>query len=100
MGHHLAPAFAEATRQALAQLDPPLRARVEAARACLPDDATPEGQAFRAADTLDRVLQIAWHLQAARVTMREVLVDMELVHDGPVKRFQDRVLAEAGLAPA
>ncbi len=31
--------------------------------------------------------------------MREVLVDMELVHDGPVKRFQDALLAEAGLLP-
>lgn len=100
LGDRLLPAFAEATRQALAQLAPPLRALVEGARACLPDAATPEGRAFHAADTLDRVLQIAWHLQAGRTTMREVLVDMELVHDGPVKRFQDGLLAEAGLLPA
>jgi len=100
LGDRLLPLFAEATRQALAQLaDARLRDRVESARRCLPDDRTPEGRAFHAADTLDRVLQIAWHLQAGRTTMRDALVDMELVHDGPVKDFQDSLLAEAGLLP-
>jgi 5'-deoxynucleotidase YfbR-like HD superfamily hydrolase len=99
LGDLLAPAFEEATRHGLAQLAPPLRAQVEEALRCLPDAATPEGAAFHAADTLDRVLQIAWHLQAGRTTMHDVLVGMELVHDGPVKRFQDALLHEAGLAP-
>ncbi|MBY0337519.1 MAG: HD domain-containing protein [Acetobacteraceae bacterium] len=99
LGEHLAPAFEAATELALAQLSPALRGRVVAARGTLPDAATPEGRAFHAADTLDRVLQTQWHLQAAGITMDRVLGEMELVHDGPVKPFQDRVLAEAGLWP-
>ena len=40
LGPALEPAFAEATRQALAELDPPLRRAVEKARAILPDAET------------------------------------------------------------
>ena len=46
---------------------------------------------------IDRVLEIDQHLAAARVTMADVLGPMALVHDGPVKPFHDRVLAEMGL---
>jgi 5'-deoxynucleotidase YfbR-like HD superfamily hydrolase len=99
LGSALEPAFAEATAQALAELDAPLRAAVERARRILPDASTPEGRAFHAADTLDRVLQIEQYLRAASTSMDFVLRDMALVHDGPVKRFQDAVLAEVGLLP-
>ena len=88
LGPALEPAFAEATRQALDELDAPLRAAVEEARRGLPDAETPEGRAFHAADTLDRVLQIEQYLRAASTSMHFVLGDMALVHDGPVKRFQ------------
>ena len=99
LGPALEPAFAEATRQALAELDAPLRARVEEARRVLPDAASPEGRAFHAADTLDRVLQIEQYGRAASTSMDFVLRDMALVHEGPVKRFQDDVLAGMGLLP-
>lgn len=99
LGPALEPAFAAATAQALAELDQPLRGAVEAARRILPDAATPEGRAFHAADTLDRVLQIEQYLRAASTSMEFVLGDMALVHDGPVKRFQDGVLAGMGLLP-
>jgi len=82
---------------ALASLDPDLRRRVVEARACLVDAETPEGRAFHAADVVDRVLEIAQHLRAASLTMEVVLGDMALVHDGPVKPFHDRVLAEMRL---
>ena len=99
LGPALEPAFAEATRQALAELDDPLRGGVERARRILPDAEMPEGRAFHAADTLDRVLQIEQYLRAASTSMDFVLGDMALVHEGPVKRFQDAVLAEMGLLP-
>jgi 5'-deoxynucleotidase YfbR-like HD superfamily hydrolase len=99
LGPSLEPAFVEATRQALAELDAPLRAKVEEARRILPDAGTPEGRAFHAADTLDRVLQIEQYLRAASTSMDFVLGDMALVHEGPVKRFQDGVLAGMGLLP-
>lgn len=34
------------------------------------------------------------HLRAATLTMDTVLGEMELVHAGPVKAFQDRVLTD------
>ena len=45
------------------------------------------------------MLQIEQYLRAASTSMDFVLGDMALVHEGPVKRFQDAVLAEMGLLP-
>ncbi len=100
LGNRLEPAFARATVLALDELDAPLREAVVRARRLLPDAGTAGGRAFHAADTLDRVLQIEQHLRAGRTDMRYVLHDMALVHEGPVKAFQDRVLEQAGLLPA
>ncbi len=97
LGAHLGPVMTRATDAALGELRPDLRRTVIDARAILPDDTTPEGRAFHAADVIDRVLEIDQHLAAARVTMADVLGPMALVHDGPVKPFHDRVLAEMGL---
>ncbi|MFC7736990.1 HD domain-containing protein [Roseomonas sp. GCM10028921] len=98
LGEHLEPAFARATEKALLELPPALAERVREARMVLPDADTPEGRAFHAADTLDRVLQIEQHLRAGKASMSYVLNDMALVHEGPVKPFQDRLLATVGLA--
>ena len=97
LGPHLGDVCARATDHALAQLASPLRARVVEARKILPHADTPEGQAFHAADVIDRVMQIAQHLRAASTTMVDVLDELELVHDGPIKPFHDRVLAEMQL---
>lgn len=61
------------------------------------DDAEASARAFHAADVIDRVLEIEQHLKRSGVTMGLVLDDYGLVHDGPVKPFHDRVLAEVGL---
>lgn len=98
LGEWLAPVMARATDLALDELPPTLRAATEAACRILPDAATPEGRAFHAADTLDRVLQVEAQLRAAGTSMGFVLREMELVHAGPVKPFQDAVLARMGLA--
>ncbi len=98
LGAHLGPVMDRATDRALAELQPPLREQVRAARRILGDADTPEGRAFHAADTLDRVWQIDQHLRAGRIDLRFVLDEMALVHDGPVKPFQDQVLRAAGLA--
>ncbi len=100
MGGHLEPAFARATEMTLAELPPALAGATREARMILPDATTPEGRTFHAADTLDRVLQIEQHLRAGRATMRHVLHDMALVHAGPVRDFQDRLLHAVGLMPA
>ncbi|MFC7478213.1 hypothetical protein ACFQS7_27980 [Dankookia sp. GCM10030260] len=98
LGEWLQPAMVRATDIALAELAPAPRAAVAAACRILPDAATPEGRAFHAADTLDRVLQVEHHLRASGTRMEFVLREMELVHAGPVKPFQDAVLARMGLS--
>ena len=94
LGDRLGAVMDHFVADALSSLDPALRGRVVEARACLADAGTPEGRAFHAADVVDRVMEIAQHLRAAALTMDRVLGDMALVHDGPVKPFHDRVLAE------
>lgn len=82
----------------LAVAAPKLASTVAAALAPIAGDATPEARAFHVGDVLDRVLEIEQHLRAAQLTMSVVLDDYGLVHDGPVKTFHDRILADAGLA--
>ena len=98
LGAWLQPAMAQATALALAELAAGPRRQVETARQILPDADSPEGRAFHAADTLDRVLQVEHHLRAAKATMGYVLNELQLVHASPVKPFQDAVLARMGLA--
>lgn len=98
LGGALDAAIANARAAALAELEDRLRATVEAAIAPIGGDAAPEARAFHVADVLDRVLEIEQFTRAARLTMDVVLGDYGLVHDGPVKAFHDRILADAGLA--
>ncbi len=59
--------------------------------------ATPEGYAISAGDVLDRVLDVKWRVRAAAVTEARVLGDLDLVHPGPLKAFQTRLLNETEL---
>lgn len=93
----LEPVCAAATERALDELPPELRAEIVDARRILPDADTPEGRAFHAADVIDRVTQLAQHLRVATITMPMLLDEWALVHDGPVKAFHERVLAEMAL---
>ena len=98
LGPHLDSLVKYFTGICLRQLPRQLRQATEQARAILPDAGTAEGRAFHAADAIDRVLQILQYGRAASLTPERMLVDMELVHTGPVKSFQDEVLRETGLA--
>ena len=97
LGDRLGAVLDHATGMALDQLEASLRAEVRRAREILPNANTAEGQAFHAADVIDRVEQIAQHLRPASTTLAMVLDDMGLVHDGPVKAFHDQVLREMGV---
>ena len=97
LGRHLDTLVSHYTQVCLGQLAFPLRAAVEEARALLPDADTADGRTFHAADVLDRVLQTVQYTRAAALTPEQMLGEMELVHAGPVKAFQDGVLREAGL---
>lgn len=98
LGDALDGVIERAREEALAELEPGSREEVRAALRPIAGDSTPEARAFHAADVLDRVLEIEHHLRAATVTMDDVLGEYGLVHDGPIKSFHDRILAETGLA--
>lgn len=98
LGDALDGAIAHGRDRAIAELPAALAADVRHALLPIAGDATPEARAFHAADVLDRVLEIEQHLRARQVTMEEVIEEYGLVHDSPVKKLHDRILAEAGLA--
>ena len=97
LGDRLEPVLERLTERELATLPAPLAGRVRALLALRADAATPVGRAFHAADVLDRVLQVHHHARAAGFTAAQALVDLELVHAGPVTDYHHAVLAAAGL---
>lgn len=97
LGRALPLVLDKARENALAQLNSPLADEVRAALTPIGGDTEPEARAFHVGDVLDRVLEIEQHLRAATLTMDNVLDTYGLVHDGPVKGFHDRILAETGL---
>ena len=97
LGDRLDAVIARARDLALAELPAALAAQVRTALDPIGGDATPAARAFHAADVLDRVLEIEQHLKASEVSLAQVLGPWALVHDGPVKGFHDRVLAQVGL---
>ncbi len=100
LGEQLGPVVERTSARALAELPSELAGVIAQARRILPDADSPEGRAFHAADTLDRVWQIGHYLRAGSTSLEAVLAEMQLVHEGLVKPFQDAVLAAAGLGTA
>ena len=97
LGDHLTPIIARLFARELATLPAPLRTDTETALAHIPDASTPIGQAFHAADVIDRVLQMRHFDQVAAFTVDQALDDMDLVHAGPTQAFHHAVLLEAAL---
>ena len=97
LGDHLGPIMRTLFARELATLPPALSAATAAALAMIPDASTPGGQAFHAADVIDRVLQMRHYDQVARFTIDQALDDMDLVHAGPTQSFHRAVLHEANL---
>ena len=97
LGDRLGGVIDEARRQALSELPDEIAARARTVFPAIDADTTPEARAFHAADVIDRVLEIQYHTRANGLTMDQVLGEYELVHDGPVKAFHDRVLAAVSL---
>jgi 5'-deoxynucleotidase YfbR-like HD superfamily hydrolase len=97
LGEHLEAVVDRLTERELATLPPALADRLRGLLACRADADTATGRAFHAADVLDRVLQVHHHARAAGFTAGQALVDLELVHAGPVTGFHHAVLAAAGL---
>ncbi|MFF0151730.1 HD domain-containing protein [Micromonospora sp. NPDC005203] len=97
LGAYLEPVTNRLVERELAELPDRLAARVAAVLAFRVDAETPLGRTFHAADVLDRVLQVHHHARAAAFTVEQALVDLALVHDGPVLDYHRAVLRAAGL---
>lgn len=98
LGAALDPIMRRLFAHELTTLAPEPRRSVADALVLIADAGTPEGRAFHAADVIDRVLQAHHHARAAAFTAEQALGDLELVHEGPLRPFQARVLAGVGLA--
>ena len=99
LGEHLDGVVERLTAAELDTLPDPLADRLRTLLPARADADSPLGRAFHAADVLDRVLQVHHHARAAAFTVRDALVDLELVHVSPVSAYHDEVLAAAGLLP-
>lgn len=99
LGDRLAPLVAHLRDRALAALPAPLAAAAVASLELLPAAASPEAMAFHAADVIDRVLEVVHFDRVARFRKEHALETLGLVHPGPLKSFQDGVLAATGLVP-
>ena len=88
------PAIIERARnKALAHLEPILAQQVRDAIDTHENLHLAEGRAASAADVLDRVLDVQWRTRAANVRDEDVLEELDLVHEGPIKRFQTEILS-------
>ena len=83
----------QARNKALAHLEPTLAQRVRGAIDTHENLHLAEGQAASAADVLDRVLDVQWRTRAANVRDEDILEELDLVHEGPIKRFQTEILS-------
>lgn len=99
LGERLGPLVARLQEAALATLPAPLAAAVRASLELLPATASTEAMAFHAADVIDRVLEVVQFDRVARFRKEHALETLGLVHPGPLKSFQDGVLAATGLVP-
>lgn len=93
LGDILEPLVRRLVAQELQTLAPTLRARVSRALLPIASADTGEGQAFNAADVIDRVLQSHHHGRAAAFTVDQALGDLQLVHEGPLQGFHLAVLS-------
>lgn len=97
LGDQLEPILDNARKKALEKVSPELKTLVEEAINNHENLGNAAGKASSAADVLDRVIDIKWRVRAASVTEKDVLDDLELVHEGPIQNFQTEILKSAGL---
>ena len=97
LGEFLTPVMAKFTDVALQQLPAGLAGRVRDAHGLLPYPDSPAARAFHAADVLDRVLEMVHYDRVAQFRTQQALGDLELVHAGPLRAFQNEVLTAAGV---
>lgn len=99
LGRHLDAIVKHLSDQVLDQMPPGLAQRIRDAVRATTLPVTPEGESFHAADVIDRVLEAEYFDRVARFRLSYALDTLELVHESPLKPFQQRVLSAVELAP-
>ncbi len=99
LGPLLEPLMARLVAAEIATLAPDFARQVDDVLLLVGDAVTADGRAFNAADAIDRVQQVHYHARAAAFTARAALVDLDLVHAGPLQAFQKGLLRDLDLMP-
>ena len=92
LGEHLRPLMEHYRTRALQELPAFLREPVRQCLTAVYRADTPEARAFQAADSVDRVLEMEWHVRTAGFTLEVALDEMDIIHPGPVQAFQLEVM--------
>ena len=96
LGDYHAPLMQTFRERSLAQLPDALAQQARAALDNVYRADTPASQSFQVADSLDRVLEMEWHARSAAFTLDVALDEMDIIHPGPVQKFQLEIMREAG----
>ena len=89
--------FSNSRERALASMPSALSDTVRSALRYHETIDTPQGKSISTGDVIDRVLDVKWRTRAAAVQDQDILGELELVHAGPLKDFQDDLLARTEL---
>lgn len=89
LGECLQPVVEAARARALADLPPSLARVCGDAIPKMADCNTPAAAAVNAADSLDRLLQVEFHASQASFTAAKAIVELDIVHEGPLQQFQN-----------
>ncbi len=97
LGGYLVPAMERLFETTVATLPDRFAEATRLALRTIRNADTPEGQAFNAADVIDRIMEMRHFAAVAAFTSDQALGEMELVHAGPLQAFHHGVMREAGL---
>ena len=96
LGEHLKPLMETFRARSISQLPPELQTPARDSLDSVFRSDTPQSRAFQIADSLDRVLEMEWHARSANFTLQIALDEMDIIHPGPVQKYQLEVMREAG----
>ena len=97
LGDHLQPVVAAARQKALDCLPPAMAQWAAAAAGSMTRLDSPAAACVNAADAVDRVLQTRFHQTMATFDAGAVCRELELVHEGPLRSFQNDMIAATGV---
>jgi len=99
LGSHLEKVVASTRRRVISSLPEAFHERVAELFREIESVSSPLAKTFHAADTIDRVVQMEHYQRAGEFEVRDALLDLNLVHEGPAQAFQHELLESIGVLP-